>query len=341
MNTSKKLMILLLPPLILFGLVMISCNFSRSSVEAQPDLTLTAMSGAIIGTATADAIKGDQTSIDLETAEARATATTRAIQSTQAVRATSVDTNKDATATASAPILAELPFYNVDPTLGHVGWITTTQTLTVTGYQQTKIAMAPVTAADFVLASDITWNSRYASGCGFMFRLNGDPNKPDAYMFIISRVATGHAVFTALVNGELANIHDFYPKDNDKSFNADNGATNRIAVVARGNILEFYSNQAKIAEVDTTQPPTSIHMPAPPVKPPSSEGQEAMDQYLEQAEQYQDYVDQMQTQYSNALSNYSQNQAIFTDGLLGMSVLSEAGLSECKFDNTWLWIIDQ
>jgi len=341
MKSPNKLEIILLLLLILFGLVAISCNFTRPGAEAQPDLALTAMSGAIIGTATADALKGDQTLIDLETAEARATATTRAIQSTQAVRATSVDTNKYATATASAPILAELAFYNVDTTLGHVGWITTTQTLTVTGYQQTKVAMAPVTAADFVLASDVTWNTRYASGCGFMFRLNGDPNKPDAYMFIISRVATGHAVFTALVNGELANIHDFYPKDNDKSFNADNGATNRIAVVARGNILEFYSNQAKIAEVDTTQPPTPIQMPAPPVKPPSSEGQEAMDQYLEQAEQYQDYVEQMQTQYSNALSNYSQNQAIFTDGLLGMSVLSEAGLSECKFDNTWLWVIDQ
>ncbi len=341
MNTPIKMKILLLPPLILFGLVMLSCNFSRPDAEAQPDLTLTAMSRAIVGTATADALKGDQTSIDLETAEARATATTRAIQSTQAVRATSVDTNKNATATASAPILAELAFYNVDTTLGHVGWITTTQTLTVTGYQQTKITMAPVTAADFVLASDVTWDSRYASGCGFMFRLNGDPNKPDAYMFIISRVATGHAVFTALVNGELANIHDFYPKDNDKSFNSDNGATNRIAVVARGNILEFYSNQAKIAEVDTTQPPTPIQMPAPPVKPPSSEGQAAMDQYLEQAEQYKDYVKQMQTQYSNALNNYSQNQAIFTNGFLGLSVLSEAGLSECKFDNTWLWVIDQ
>jgi hypothetical protein len=341
MYNPNKLKILLLQLLVFFGLIAISCNLPRLSSQEQPNLTLTAMSGAIAGTATADAQKGDQALIDLQTAEARATATTRAIQSTQAVRATSEDTSKYATATASAPILAELAFYDVDTSLGHVGWITTTQTLTVTGYQQTKVAMAPVTAADFVLASDVTWDSRYASGCGFMFRLNGDPNKPDAYMFIISRVATGHAVFTALVNGELANIHDFYPKDNDKSFNADNDATNRIAVVARGNILEFYSNQAKIAEVDTTQPPSPVHMPAPPVKPPSSEGQEAMDRYQEQAAQYQDYVKQMQTQYGNALNNYSKNQAIFTDGLLGLSVLSEAGSSQCRFDNTWLWIIDQ
>jgi hypothetical protein len=341
MKKNYTQMILLLQPLILFGLIAIACNLPRLSAEEQPNLTLTAMSGAIIGTATADALKGDQTLIDLRTAEARATATTKAIQSTQAVRATNVDTNKFATATASAPILAELPFYNVDPALGHVGWITTTQTLTVTGYQQTKVVMAPITAADFVFASDITWDSRYASGCGFMFRLDGDPNKPNAYMFIISRMATGHAVFTAMVNGELANIHDFYPKDNDKSFNADNEGTNRIAVVARGNILEFYTNEAKVAEIDTTQPPTPVRMPAPPEKPLPSEGQAAMDLFLEQQEQYKSYSEQMQTQFSNAQRNYAKNQAIFTNGLLGLSVLSETGLSECKFDDTWVWIIDK
>lgn len=341
MKKSNKFMILLFQPLTVIGLIAIACNLPKLSAEEQPDLTLTAMSGAIIGTATADALKGDQTLIDLRTAEARATATTKAIRSTQEVRATSIDVNKLATATAAAPIVAELPFYNVDPELGHVGWVTTTQTLVVTGYQQTKVVMAPITAADFVLASDITWDSRYASGCGFMFRLDGDPNKPNAYMFIISRMATGHAVFTALVNGELANIHDFYPKDNDKSFNADNEGTNRIAVVARGNILEFYSNQAKIAEVDTTQPPTPIRMPAPPEKPLPSEGQAAMDLYRDQLEQYESYSEQMQTQFSNAQRNYAKNQAIFTNGFLGLSVLSETGRSECTFEDTWVWIIDQ
>jgi hypothetical protein len=58
-------------------------------------------------------------------------------------------------------------------------------------------------------------------------------------------------------------------------------------------------------------------------------------------EEYKSYTEQVKTQYSNALRNYAQNQAIFTDGLLGLSVLSEAGKSECKFDNTWLWVIDQ
>ena len=52
-------------------------------------------------------------------------------------------------------------------------------------------------------------------------------------------------------------------------------------------------------------------------------------------------TEQMQTQFSNAQRNYAKNQAIFTDGFLGLSVLSEAGLSECRFDNAWVWVIDQ
>ncbi len=340
MKNSKKLIITLLAPIALFALVAISCSFTGSSSGPQPDLTLTAMSETISGTATAFAAQGDQPLINLETAEARATVTTAAIQGTQAARATSVDVNQAGTATAEAPVVAELAFYHLNTTVGHVGWVTTTQDMLITGYEQTKIAIAPVTASDFVLATNITWNTQYSTnGCGVMFRLNGDRNKPDAYMLFITRFATGHAIFTALVNGQLANIHDYYPKDNDNSFNASNGGTNRLAVVANGNIIDVYTNQAKIAEIDTTKPPTQIVPPPKPVKPLDSAGQAAMDKYLADLKDYQDNIKLMQTQYSTALANYSKNPAIFTNGFVGLSALSESGRTECKFDNTWLWII--
>ena len=76
-----------------------------------------------------------------------------------------------------------------------------------------------VTAKNFVLAADVTWNTQYGdSGCGFVFRSNGDKQKPDQYMLIATRFANGRVVFTAVADGELANIHDFYPKDADRSF---------------------------------------------------------------------------------------------------------------------------
>jgi hypothetical protein len=82
-------------------------------------------------------------------------------------------------------------------------------------------------------------------------------------------------------------------------------------------------------------------MPAAPEKPLPSEGQAAMDLYRDQLEQYESYSEQMQTQFSNAQRNYAKNQAIFTNGFLGLSVLSETGRSECTFEDTWVWIIDQ
>jgi hypothetical protein len=122
-----------------------------------------------------------------------------------------------------------------------------------------------VTAADFALAADITWDTQYGgSGCGFMFRSDGDKNKPNQYMVIATRFANGHVIFSALADGELANIHEFYPRDDDRSFDAQNGTTNRLAVVARGNLIEIYTNGVKIGEVDTTQPPTLPVRPRSP-----------------------------------------------------------------------------
>jgi hypothetical protein len=325
----------------MFAASSLSCNLTAQN-SAQPDLTLTLMSDAIVKTATAEASKGDQSLIDLATAEAAATATSAAIQATQTLRATTANETRAAEATVAGPILAELPYYNVDTTLGHVAEITSTQSLVVTGYQQTRFAIAPVTAADFVLATDLTWNTQYgSSGCGFMFRADGDRNKPNAYLILASRFANGRMVFTALVDGELANLRDFYPKDNDKSFQWENGTTNRIAIVARANIIEIYSNQAKVGEIDTTEPPQPIRLPPAPTEPLDKNNKQLMDQYLKQVEEYEDIIEQIQSQFSLAQANFENKPANFTNGFLGMAALSESGRTECTFSDTWLWIIDK
>jgi hypothetical protein len=299
------------------------------------------MSAAIAGTATAEEATGDETVLKLETAQANATATSQAVAATQTARAANRSEGQIATATVAAPILAELPFYNVDTNQGHVGWIGETETLSITGYQQTSFANIPVTAADFVLAGDITWDTQYgSSGCGYMFRSDGDQNKPNAYMVLATRFASGHMIFTALAQGDLANLHDFFPKDNDKSFQWENGTTNRLAVVARGNLIELYSNTAKVAEIDTTQPPTPMNLPPPPSEPLNKKDQAAMDQYLKQVEEYEDIVKQMQDQYNLALGRFQSKPAIFTDGFLALLALSESGRTQCRYENTWLWIID-
>ena len=219
--------------------------------DAQTDsanATLSAMRQAIAGTATAEKAN-DSNASDLATAEAEATQQSQDISATQTAQLADRDETKLATATVAAPVVAELPTYGLDASSGKVGWIHDPLTLDVSGYQQSAFGndFMNVTAKNFVLAADVTWDTQYGdSGCGFMFRSNGDQQNPDAYMVIASRFAIGRVVFMALADGELANLRHFYPKETDRSFEWRNGTTNRIAIVARDNLIEVYTNLVKI-----------------------------------------------------------------------------------------------
>jgi hypothetical protein len=198
-----------------------------------------------------------------------------------------------------------------------------------------------ITARNFVLAADITWNTKYGeAGCGFMFRSDGDQQKPNQYMVIATRFANGRVIFTALADGELANIHDFYPKYEDRSFQAQNDTTNRIAIVARDNLIEIYTNYVKICEVDTTQPPQPMTMPATPVPPIDTSNTAAQSFYEEQKAVYKQISEQAQQNFQIAKSNYMKSNPVFTDGFLSMLALTQGGQTVCKFDNAWLWLLE-
>ena len=166
-------------------------------------------------------------------------------------------------------------------------------------------------------------------------------NKPNQYMLIASRLGNGHVIFSALADGEMANVHDFYPRDTDKSFSAENGSTNRITVVGKGNIFEIYTNGVKIGEVDTTQPPSQPKLPSKPAKPTDQNNSSEMAKYQKQLEEYQDMVSQVQSNFGKALNNYKKTNAVFDKGFLAMIGVSELGKTLCQFDNAWLWLINK
>jgi hypothetical protein len=173
-----------------------------------------------------------------------------------------------------------------------------------------------------------------------MFRSNGDQNNPNQYMVIATRMGNGHVLFTAVADGELANVRDFFPKTEDKSFQWQNGTTNRLAIVGKGTIFEIYTNGVKIGEVDVTQPPPPMVMPKAPVKPPANADTKIVAEYMDKLQEYQDLVKEMQTNYQVALGNFKNKPAIFEDGFVAMVALSESGRSVCTFDKAWLWLIE-
>jgi hypothetical protein len=304
--------------------------------------TVTAISQAIAGTATAEQANAAKSG-DLATAQAEATRQHQDISATQTAQLANRDVTKMGTATVAAPIIAELPFYDLDASSGSVGWIHDPLTLEVAGYQQSAYGndYMNITAKNFVLAADVTWNTQYGdSGCGFMFRSNGDRQNPDQYMVVATRFANGRVIFTALTDGELANIHDFYPKDADRSFQWQNDTTNRITIVARDNLIEIYTNRVKVGEIDTTQPPEQITLPAAPAAPIDSSNSAAQEAYQAQLEEYQQVVNQAQQNFQVAKANYQEGKAEFTDGFLSMLALTQGGRVVCQFDHAWLWILE-
>jgi hypothetical protein len=337
--TTPRITLLVLA-LLLAALLLQAC--SLVSPEAAADPTLSALSESVARTATAQ-VQEDSSSNTLATAEAEATARSQEIFATQTAQSAGRDAFTLATATVAAPIVAELPQYGLDANSGRVGWLHDPLTLELSGYHVFDYGNdhINVTAADFVMAADIYWDTQYGgSGCGFMFRSNGDQDNPSQYMVIATRFANGRVIFSALAEGEIANLHDFYPHDFDRSFEWRNESTNRLAVVARGNLIEVYTNGVKIGEVDTTQPPKTPALPARPQPPLDKENQAAMNQYQAELQEYEQIAEQAQQNYQAALRNYQERQAVFDNGFQAMLALSESGRTLCRFENAWLWLLE-
>ncbi len=326
--------------MVLIFLIVVGACGSNASLLSPGFQTLTPLSASVKGTITARAANANSSN-DLADAIATATSEANLLYSTQTALAALNEPSRLATATAIAPAVAELPLYGVDPSQGYVAWVHPPVSIDLQGYHQTGFAnnFQNITAADFVMAADITWHTfDSASGCGFMFRSNGDKNQPSQYSVVITRVASGQIAFLGMVNGKLANFHSFYPKTNDKSFNWFNDATNHLAVVAHGKLIDLYTNDVLIGEVDVTQPPsTPLSTPPPPELPAGASNSQVQD-YNNQVGQMTTGMDQLTGELSQAKQNFSTSTAVLTDGFLGFIGLSESGSTTCKFENAWLFI---
>jgi len=330
---------LLLTALLLIILVACTPDGAQEPVNE----TLVAMGESIAGTATAAAL-ADQSAGTLATAQAKATSDAQSIQATQTARVSERSEAVKSTDAAASPVIAELSKYGVDPARGKVGWVHEPLTIELEGYQQIETGndYMNVTAADFVLSADINWETQYgSSGCGFMFRSDGNKEKINQYMVIASRFANGRVVFMALSDGELANMRGFYPKDADPTFDWQNNTTNELTVVAIGNVIELYTNGIKIGEVDTTEPPKPIPSPPKPVAPVDQSNQAAVNNYEQQLKEYEDIIKQSQLNYQKALKKHEENPAVFEKGFLAMLAASESGRTRCTFNDAWLWLIEQ
>ncbi len=172
-----------------------------------------------------------------------------------------------------------------------------------------------------------------------MFRSNGDTNAPDQYMVLITRIATGRMGWLALMDGEVSNYREYYPKDEDKSFDWFNDATNRLTVVARGNLIDLYSNGTFIGQIDITQGPPDVVLKAPEIVIPEGVLPGQLEQFRDVANQQDQGNNQVKAQLDDARKNFAINKPFLYDGLLGFLGASDAVRMICTFENAWLFIM--
>ncbi|MFN8382936.1 MAG: hypothetical protein U0V02_13390 [Anaerolineales bacterium] len=249
-----------------------------------------------------------------------------------------------ATASAFAPILAELPKYGVDPSEGKIGWVHPPVSLDASGYHHFEYVnyYLGTLAQDFVISADITWNTvGSTSGCGFVLRSDGNKAALDQYVAIITRVASGHFLFSTMSDGEVVTGRDIYARYRDKNFHWENDTTNRLTIVGRGNHFWVYTNDVLIGEVDPSAPPAQPNLPPEPEKPANQSDAQAMALYEQQKAEHAEIVAQMKADFAARQRAYNSADTVFDRGFMAMVALSESGRStNCKFDNAWLFLIN-
>ena len=197
--------------LFVIGTLLGACTLPSSASDVSEQSTLDAISDYVRQTSTAVAALQQNPNASVETAQAEATTQAQSVSATQAAIGALSAEDQAATATAVAPILAELPTYGVDPAAGRIGWIHPPVTLEVEGFMQYDYVnyFISTLAADFVVSADITWDAiGSASGCGFVFRSDGNEDALNQYLAILTRVASGpgqRPVHSPIQAGEEAN----------------------------------------------------------------------------------------------------------------------------------------
>ncbi len=325
----------------------LACGFGGGSGSSNDvEATANALAQSISLTATAGAGENpDAGSQDVVgTAQANATQQAQAIQATADALSNLSEQEIEATRQAFAPILAELPKYDVDPDKGRPAWIHPPVTIDLEGYMSFDYAnqYLGTVAADFVMSSEITWNTQFGtSGCGFALRNNGNEEAFDQYIVAATRGGSGRVAFILMAGGEILNTKDFYAYGIDNTFNFRNDTTNRLTVVMRGPVVQIYTNDTLISEFDVNDPPRQPFIPPAPTPPPDADtNPEAAAAYELAKDEYNQIVGQINAEFRSRQEAFRETDVEFEKGFVAMVALSESGRTQCSFNNTWLFLIE-
>jgi len=153
-----------------------------------------------------------------------------------------------ATQTA-APIIAmiesELQKYDLSTNEGHLGWLHDPLTIKTNSYLEIRAQTdyPDVVASDFVLQTDVTWNTSTGfAGCGFLLRGGPDLEEGKQYRVHMIRLQGlplwdleyyKNGKFQKNVTGDILSA---------SALNSKQGSTNHVTIIVQGNKIAVYAN---------------------------------------------------------------------------------------------------
>ena len=305
-----------------------------------PEMTAQALGQSISMTATAAASTGFDAQAELDAAVVQATASAEAVAATQAAQAGLNAEAMAATATAEAPIRAELPIYGIDPNNGHVAWVHPPASITVTGplqYDYVNQYLGTV-VQNFVVSADITWHG--VPGCGFALRSSGNKDALSQYLVFITRFANGHVAFSSMIDGKLNNASESYANYLDPNFLVDDGTTNRLTVVARGNTITVFTNGVEVEQI-VAGDQAMLVLPSAPIQPPAGASTDELAKFDKELSEHESLVARITGNYKPNRAIFQAETPYFERGFVALVAVNESGTHTCDFDNAWLWVIDK
>jgi hypothetical protein len=250
---------LLLVAALTLAAAVFACDLPALSQSSDHQATVEAFGSAVAASATA-ALNATATPSPVVAAQQTEAAVASTVDNssaeTQVAKQATELAVQAATATAVAPMLAELPTYGVDASAGRPAWIHPPVVLDIEGFEQYAYAnqFAATVVTDFVVAADIDWNTQFGtSGCGLVLRSNGEKDKLNQYLVVATRGGNGRVIFTVMEDGDVIEVYDMYARGIDPLFQSANDTTNRLAVVGRGSTFSVYTNGTLIGQVQDSR----------------------------------------------------------------------------------------
>lgn len=154
---------------------------------------------------------------------------------------------------AMALIEPELEVYALMPQDGHVGWVGTEEVpFIVNTYQGwgAEFIEEDLKFQNFLFQTEVTWESTGGlAACGFIFRADDDIEKGEQYQFTMFRLSGLPAWFVVRFNYGMGESVLNQRLQTNAAINQGQGATNKIAVLARDNAFTFYANGKRLGTV--------------------------------------------------------------------------------------------